>query len=226
MAQIGNLENEGNPTAAAGATIDRNTKVMFHSAVMDLTIRNTSELQTGAGIYALDSQAAIELDVYDITLGEDTSDNTDVYTSLSELLNGYDDKEIGGAGTGISIEDRGATPFELPSNIGRFKLKVLQKTKYFIPNGQTITLQERNPKRKVIRYGQLETNEGFNKRGWTRFKFIIYKAVPGITVGNAVGTFRMGITVGLTKKYMYKVEGFNEPRERLLGASYNPGNPT
>lgn len=224
--QIGQLENEGNPTAAAGATIDKNSKIMFHSSVMDMTIRNTSELQTAAGIYALDAQAAIELDVYDIILGENTQDSVDTYTSLSELLNGNDDKEIGGTGTGIEIQDRGATPFELPSNIGRFKLKVLQKTKYFVPNGQTITLQERNPKRKVIRYGELETNDGFNKRGWTRFKFLIYKAVPGVTVGTAVGTFRMSITVGLTRKYMYKVEGFNEPRERLLGSSYTPGNPT
>jgi len=224
--QIGQLENEGDPTAATGGTIDRNSKIMFHSAVMDLTIRNTSELQTAAGIYSLDAVAAIELDVYDIILGGNTQDNTATYTSLSELLNGYDDKEIGGTGTGISIEDRGATPFELPSNIGRFKLKVLQKTKYFIPNGQTITLQERNPKRKVCRYGELETNDGFNKKGWTRFKYIIYKAVPGVSVGSAVGTYRMSITCGLTRKYMYKVEGFNEPRERLLGTSYNPGNPT
>lgn len=220
--QIGQMENEANPTVAAGATIDKNSKIMFHSAVMDVTLRNTS-IKYGEGqAIQVAPEAAIELDVYDIIAREDAADNATTYFDISAMLNAYDDREIGGTGTGIEIADRGATPFELPSGLSRFKIKVLKKTKFFIPNGQTITFQVRNPKRKVCRYGELELNDGFNKAGWTQYKFLIYKLVPGLDQGTAVGEYKAELSVGLTRKYMYKVEGFNEPRERLSANSYTP----
>jgi len=222
MSEIGQLENEGNPSLAAGATIDKNTKVMFHSAVMDVTLRNTSTKYGAEGAIEIAPEAAIELDVYDIIMRSEAADGSQKFFDISACLNAYDDREIGGAGTGIEIADRGSTPFELPSGLSRFKIKVLKKTKYFIPNGQTITFQVRNPKRKVIRYGELETNDSHNRPGWTTYKYMIYKLVPGLAQGTAQGEYKLQLSVGSTRKYMYKVEGFNEPRERLLGGSYTP----
>lgn len=225
LAAIGGLENTANPTAAAGGTINENTKIMFHSAIMDVTIRNVSTVNNGTSDVAA-PEAALELDVYEIIMRKETSNNAQNFYSLSALLNTYDEPEIGGTGTGISIQDRGATPFEFGSAIGRWGLKILKKTKYFIPNGQTITFQNRDPKRRVCRYGDLTKTEGFNMSGWTRHYYLIWKLVPGLTQGTTATTYKASIAVGSTRKYMYKVEGFNEPRERLLGASYNPGNPS
>ena len=223
--QICSGENLGNPTAAAGGTVTPNTKVMFHSAVMDVTIRNTSTYNNGTTDVQT-AEAALELDVYEMTMRNESSDNGAIYYSISQCLNAYDDPEIGGTGTGIEIQDRGASPFEFGSQMARFGIKIWKKTKYFIPNGQTITFQARDPKRHVARYGDINSQEGWNRKGWTKHYFVVYKLVPGLTRGTTVGTYKDAITVGLTRKYSYKIEGFNEPREKLYTGSYVPGNPT
>ena len=228
MNSIGQLENEANPTVAAGATISPNTKVMFQSAVMDITIRNTSDKlvsvdpggQPGLNVYEPAPDAAIELDVYEFYATKDFSDIGQTWNSTSIVMNNYDDREIGGTGTGISINDRGASPFEFGVQMARAGIKITKKTKFFIPNGQTITWQARDPSRKTIHYGDLERQEGFNRKGWTKHYFLIYKLVPGLVQGNTVGSIRTQLSLGSTRKYSYKVEGFNDPRERLLGNSY------
>lgn len=228
MNQIGQLENEANPTAAAGATIDRNSKVMFHSAVMDVTIRNTSRITLNpVGPVLGDApEAAIEMDVYEIWHRKEATDGANAILSMTAMLNQWDEPEIGGAGTGIAIQDRGATPWEQTSALGRLGIKIAKKTKYFIPNGQTITFQVRDPKRRQIHYGDLERNEGYVRPGWTKTYYLIYKLVPGLTAGvDVAGRYRAQIDIGYTRKYMYKVEGFNEPRERLLTGSYTPIGP-
>lgn len=227
MQRIGQFENENDPTAIAGATIDRNTKVMFQSAVMDITLRNTSQIVTSIGptVYGPAPEASIELDLYEMYMRQEASDGANpINNAMSGILDAWDDKEIGGAGNGISIGDRGASPFEMGTPLGRFGVKVIKKTKYFIPNGQTITYQARDPKRHVIHYGDLERQEGWNRAGWTRIYFLIYKLVPGLTPGStAIGQYRCSIDLGTSRKYMYKVEGFNEPRERLLNDSFGIG---
>lgn len=220
MNAIGQLENEGNPTAAAGATIERNSKIIFKSAVMDITLRNVSTVKNAENVEVLAPDAAIELDIYEMLLKKDTSDNTVRWNSVSGLLNAYDEQQIGGGGVGIGIGDRGCTPFEQTSALGRNRMTVTKKTKYFIPNGQTITWQCRDPKRHVCRYGDLEVNDGWVKPGWTKVYYLVYKLVPGLSVGTAIGEYQGKLAIGNTRKYSYKVEGFNEPRERYLGASY------
>jgi len=230
LCAIGGLENEGNPTAAAGDTIAQNSKILFQSAVMDITIRNTTDQLTVIdpgnpllNTYAAAPEAAVELDVYEMYIRKLTSDNSSIFASVTTALNRYDDPDIGGTGTGISIADRGCTPFELGPQMGRTGIKITKKTKFFIPNGQTITWQARDPKRRVCRYGDLTKEEGFSKPGWTKVYYLIYKLVPGLTQGSALNNYRLKLDIGLTRKYSYKVEGFNEPRERLLGTSYTVG---
>lgn len=224
---IGGLENEGNSTATAGDTISANSKMMFQSAVMDITIRNTTDRLTQIdpnpllNKYEAAPDAAIELDIYEVYQRNIASDSSEVFASLTAAFNAYDDKDIGGTGVGIGIDDRGASPFEFGAQMGRQGIKILKKTKFFIPNGQTITWQVRDPKRRSITYGELTRTESYNKPGWTKQFYLIYKLVPGITQGTAVGDCRLRLAIGCTRKYSYKVEGFNEPRERLLGATYS-----
>lgn len=225
---IGGLENEANSTAVAGDTISANTKMLFQSAVMDITIRNTTDrLKTiDAGnpllnTYEAAPDAAIELDIYEVYQREIASDSSSLFESLTAAFAAYDDKEIGGTGTGIGIDDRGASPFEFGAQMGRHGIKILKKTKFFIPNGQTITWQVRDPKRRKMTYGELTRHESYNKPGWTKQFYLIYKLVPGIVQGPAIGDCRLRLSIGCTRKYSYKVEGFNEPRERLFGTAYN-----
>jgi len=152
--------------------------------------------------------------------------NALIFTSMTTLLNAFDTKEIGGAGAGISIEDRGATPWELTSGLSNFGIKVLSKTKYFIPNSQTITHQTRDPSRHVWTKSQLESYDDWYDKKATKCYYIIWKLVPGLTQGGTIGTFQLSLTVGSTRKYLYKIEGMNDSRERYFSTAYAPGNPT
>lgn len=223
MNQIGQLENETNPTAAAGATIQANSKVMFTSSIMDVTLRNVSTFRS-EGIDNLSADAALELDIYEVYLRKEAGDidGPGAFGNITDMLNRYDEPQIGGTGLDLAIGDRGVSPFELGSAMGRCGIKIMKKTKFFIPNGQTITWQCRDPKRHTCRYGELEKQDGWVRPGWTKTYFLIYKLVPGLALGTTDGTYKAAISVGITRKYAYKVEGFNEPRERLLGASYVP----
>lgn len=224
MNQIGQMENEANPTAAAGATIYANSKVLFQSAIMDITIRNIST-KRNTGVDEISPDASIELDIYELYMRKEPSTpdaDTANWASITRMLNRYDDPDIGGTAPGIAISDRGASPFEFGSQMARAGIKVMKKTKFFIPNGQTITWQCRDPKKRVCRYGDLETNDGWVKPGWTKVFYLVYKLVPGLTQGSLDGNYKAVITMGITRKYSYKVEGFNEPRERLMGATYLP----
>lgn len=234
LRQIGELENDGgNPTAAAGGYLNGNTKVAFQSAVMDITIRNTSEkvIDVDPGnpllnTYAASPEGAIELDIYEVYIRKNADNNDTTWPNVTSMLSAYDDPEIGGnagGGVGIGINDRGATPFEFGAQMGRTGIKILKKTKFFIPNGQTITWQARDPKRRTTHYGELTRQPSFNMPGWTKTYFLIYKLVPGLVAGTNLGQWRTQLSIGLTRKYSYKVEGFNEPRERLIGNNYVVG---
>lgn len=227
LSAISTLENAGAPTSAAGITTWRSTKMLFQSAVMDLTIRNTSTFQTGAdpSSRALDASASIELDVYEFMIrGNEPANAGATCQTFSQCLQVYDDPNIGGAGAGneLDIKYRGTTPFELPRQIGQWKIKILKKTKFFIPNGQTITHQIRDPKRHVANMAELQDGESFYKPGWTKGLYLIYKLVPGLTEGNSISTYQCRLNIGASRKYLYKLEGANEAREWYGGGSYAP----
>lgn len=228
LRSIGGLDNTGNPTAVAGTTLNVNSSIMFQSAVMDLTIRNASTIrQTVSGVDTdvIAPEAQMELDIYEVFVRKNNTDASTTYADISQMLNAYDAADIGGAGTGIAIDDRGASPFEMSPGLSRFGIKIISKTKYFIPGSQTITYQMRDPKRHVCKYGDLTSTEEYGNK-WTKQLYLIYKLVPGFTLGTTLGTYKSSLLVGSTRKYGYKVEGRNEPRERYLGNTYNPVTPS
>jgi len=220
LATLSGLENTGNSTAAAGGTVSDTTKWIFKSGIMDVTFRNDSGIWSALGtINSLTSEAKLEVDVYEIISNREWNTST---LSFTDITNVFGTKgtgitpNIGGAGTGITLDLRGVTPWDVPAALGFWKMKILKKTKFMVPNGDTFTYQIRDPKRRIIMQDKMETIGGGNKPGWSRHLMIIYKLVPGLTVGTTDGTYRERLTLGITRKYFYKIEGFNEDRDRYL----------
>jgi len=214
---ISGLENPGNPTAAAGITVLDTTKFIFKSAVLDLTFRNTSTFNT-LGVLGAASEAKLEVDVYEIISGREwtdtdstQSDITSVFTRGAGLT-----PNLGGIGTGVTLSQRGVTPWDIPAALAYFRCKILRKTKYFLPNGDTFTYQVRDPKRRFLYQERMDKIGGGNMPRWSRHLLVLFKLVPGLTVGTGVATYQENLTAGITRKYLYKIEGANEDRDSYL----------
>lgn len=207
-------------TAASGGVVDSTSKFIFKSAIMDMTFRNTSTIFKTLEGSVPDSRAKLETDIYEIISDYPFDDSSGTYPGLGATLTAgaTDTLNIGGAGTGIVLTQRGVTPWDFPAALSRFKIKILKKTKYMTPNGDTFTYQIRDPKRRVSNKVSLTLGQGPNKRGWTRWILILSKLVPGLTLGTADGTFQENLTIGVTRKYFYKVEGQSEDRDRYIVA--------
>lgn len=204
-------------TAATGEVIDATSKFIFKSAILDITFRNSSTFTADGITFNPDSRAKLETDVYEIIMNHDGNDFSATYVDLFAMLQQglTDTSNIGGAGTGVNMSLRGVTPFDAPAALSRFKIKVLKKTKFMTPNGDTFTYQVRDPRRHVMNRTRLNTI-GCNVPGWTRWVLFISKLVPGLTIGVAANTFQESLDVGLTRKYFYKIEGVNEDRDNWL----------
>jgi len=221
LRQIGNLENTGNPTAADDATIDDTTKFIFQSGVLDMTICNRSTKRDSLLVESPASEAKLEVDLYELTVRKSARDATGNFNSIQSLIQDGELAQtiagtVGAGGQGMDLDLRGVTPFDLPMALGRYGIKILKKTKYFIPNGDTVTYQIRDPGRHVFQRRELTQAEGFNKPGVTRCVLMIGKLIPGLLVGTLPDTYQARITTGITRKYMYKVEGINESRDAYL----------
>jgi len=223
---ISTLENQGDSTAAAGETVDLTSKIMFQSAVLDITMRNTSHSNDTPT--TIDTDATLEVDIYEMKvnrrqLASYLGGPPTTLQPYTTLLNGFlsqdpKDKTIGGAGTGIKINLRGATPWDVPFALSAMKVKILKKTKMFINPGKTATYQYRDPKRRVTSLERMENGAGCNFGKWTHHIMIIAKAIPGLTVGSVTDTLNEELSIGVTRKYFYKVEGMNDTRDRWLNA--------
>ncbi|QDJ95262.1 capsid protein [Capybara virus 28_cap1_2580] len=205
-------------TPAVGLPVDNSSKLIFKSAVLDLTIRNSSFYGTSPPQPA--SEARIELDIYECQIWHTAEENGLTYDTLGDLFqeNPARTPAIGGVGTEITIGLRGVTPFDLSYVLSRFKVKINRKTKYTIGNGDQITYQVRDPKRRVETLRELTNQDGFNKPGWTRVLFLVGKLSPGLTIGGTASTYTEQITVGITRKYVFKVENYTEDRTNYIVA--------
>lgn len=215
ISQVAALENVGaDPTTAAGITVEKSTKIIFQSAVLDITMRNTTDFNNEQ----LNGEGTLEVDVYEMTMKRPATDGSVGWGSINSLYDGtYPDvKRPGGAGTPLmdttnALFYRGVTPFDFTYSTSRYGIRIWKKTKYFIRSGQTATYQYRDPRRRVISVEAAAEGLGFNKPGWTRILLIMFKVVPAITLGANPNT-RERLAVGMTRKYLYKVEGANDVR--------------
>lgn len=215
---IGSLENTGDPSAAAGITTWGSTKLMFQSAVLDLTLRNASTFIGAGPITVPASEAKMELDVYELSVSKATEETGATYTSIQSLLadNNSEITPIGGAGTELIYTMRGSTPWDQTYSLARWGIRIWKKTKFFINNQDTITYQVRDPRRHTLTRDDCVSSDGFNRRGWTRILLFVGKLVPGLQVGSELNTYQERIEIGLTRKYMYKVEGANDDRASYI----------
>jgi len=216
------MENDADPTAALGITVDNTTKFIFKSAVLDLTFRNVSTLRT-AGVDNLDGAAKMEVDVYEIISPLTWSDTGGYESSLGDAFGAKGNllvKIIGGAGGGanatIDLGSRGVTPFDMPYALSYYRIKIIKKTKYFVNNGDTFTYQIRDPKRHVWSQEKMQLFAGVNVPRATRHLLIVSKLVPGLALGTSNGTYKESFALGITRKYFYKLEGANEIRDRYV----------
>lgn len=208
IASVENFEN--NPTSAAGITVEKSTKFLFQSGVLDLTVRNSSFNNTTPT-----SGVKMEVDVYELILRKDAIVGATAQGSLSTLLNNAsaDTKVLNATGSSVEIIRRGCTPWDLPYCISRYGLKILSKKKYFLESGGTFTYQVRDPARHVLDQNDMNDRQGFNRPKLTRIVYFIGKLVPGFTLGATGDTYRERLDVGVTRKYLYKIEGANDDRD-------------
>lgn len=218
LQQIGVIENEADPTAAAGVTVSDSTKYMFQSAVLDLTVVNHSTYQSVESGRTLTGAAKMEVDVYECIMRIPSEETSTTKGSFLDVLDDNYSKTnlIGGTGTKIDYKKRGVTPFELSYSLSRWGVKILKKTKYMLPNGESFTYQVRDPKRRTATNRDLDYKDGFNRPGWTRIVYVVGKLVAGLPVGDLAGMYQEVLDFGVTRKYLYKVEGINDDRTRYF----------
>ena len=159
------------------------------TAVMDLTIQNTTELEF-----------ALEMDVYEFICGPmPTAAGPDVESAITYYQQDvYNVGTTGPAITSLEQTDRGATPFEFGVPMSKFRMKILKKTKYFIPYGDVITYQIRDSKIRTMGHAIYRDNSPTTK--YTHGVYIVSKPVP------AEASKAHAYTVGCTRKYKYVVD--------------------
>jgi len=171
------------------------TKWGFKSGILDLTIQNvsTDAAESGEGY-------GLEVDLYEIT----SSSNWESYGNTPKTLtaifaDGFTNTQ--NLGTGLSLTQRGVTPWDATQALSVYRIKIWKKTKYFLAYGNTITYQVRDPKSHFIDQQRMEDGNSTNKPGMTRWLLIIAKPTPGVSLGTGGQTT---LQVGVTRKYMVK----------------------
>ncbi len=211
---IGINEQDGtDPTAAEGLTLHPTTKLYFQSAVLDLTIRNTSHNNDVPTVPSV----PLEVDIYEITSSKKWMERDAAslvkYNSLSSIFQEGQGDRLGINNLNAAdYRDRGMTPFDCTAAVAQYGLRILKKTKYRIGPGNTITYQMRDPKNRVTTLNTLKDMVGGNKPGWTKTLYVVFKATPGFTIGSGEGQETEQIKIGMTRKYMYKIANATEKR--------------
>lgn len=175
-----------------------NEKIMFRSAVLDVTFTNT-------GVPGEDG-SNVEVDVYEYVWKKQNVSGSAQQLYFQAAAN---TPTLPGA-LGLLPTSRGATPFQFPE-ASQF-LKVLNKKKYLLPVGASATYQVRDPKNRIFDCGTAfvgETGAREGLIGWTKGIIIIAKGIANLAGTDPLG----GITVGCTRTYSFKkedVEGNND----------------
>lgn len=219
LQNISNLENDYTaPSVANGPTVYNSTKFLFQSGVLDVTFRNAT---TYGDSSTVDSRGTLEVDVYELTVKNVSEQSSLTVTQVDDLLNDNSSisslPNVGGVtgSAALTYTKRGVTPFDLTYSLSRWGIKIWKKTKYRLSPGETFTYQLRDPKRHVFNMKDLATDLGFNRK-ITRILYFTAKVVPGLTVGSSAAQFQERLTLGITRKYFYKLEGATDDRSLYI----------
>lgn len=166
---------------------------LFHttSAIMDITLTNTSETST----------CNLEVDIYEVYFRNEVNNDylfreAGILTSAGIFQKGLDDTAAPFGTSPLNIRTRGCTPFNWLNGIRDTGMTIITKKKYFIAYNNSITYQFRDPKDRSFTAAQIN-DYGFANPGMiypkaTRGIIIISKPVAGRA--DLVGTLSMGVT--------------------------------
>lgn len=188
------------------------SRMYFDTGILDVTFQNNSSATIGG----TNVTVGIELDVYEFTASRkveraDAFDGVNNYTWHQFITNmaAADNTTQGGGLTQISPYDRGATPFEFGVQLYQAGIKIGKKTKYFLPYGNTCTVQLRDSKNHELRIRDYINNP----QPTTTFGkglFVIAKILP--TEAGSLSAQFLSVKFGCTRKYKYKVFSSSQDR--------------
>lgn len=189
---------------AADTRLAPSSKIIFCSGVLDMTIRVQSILKQSPATG--NPSLSAEIDIYEISMRNATGQSGEA----ADLENAFDlghtnTANIPGLGSGLAQNSRGWTPFDCTEALSQYRIKVWKKTKYFLSAEQTLTYQVRDPKQHIFTKDQIPTASAANWPGVTRWIYIAWKPVPGYTYVAAPNNDTLRLNIGVTRKYMYKI---------------------
>lgn len=184
--------------------VTSSTKLLFQSGVIDFTVRNSSYTNVSGQVVP-----SLEIDVYEITAGKHfwTNGSGEGYSLNTVFDQGMTDQGVISTtpvSTAISRQSRGWTPWDAPPALSQYQMKIWKKTKFFLSPEQTFTYQYRDPKRHVFDFQNIPNSTSQNAPGMTRFFYFVWKPVTGYTYVDPYTTVAQ-LSVGVTKKYLYKI---------------------
>lgn len=192
---IGDLAGDAQSRWSGGSR-----KFIVDTAIMDLTIYNSSFDSPDEN-----KRVPAEVDLYEVVFGK--KKYTDVTQSLLSQIQTIQTNWVGRQGDPTQIVQlfnyqRGITPFEFGRAMSQLGIKIIKKTKYFVPAGSTITHQIRDSKNRIFNYVDI-TGESMMYPPGARGLMVIAKTVVGSTTSASSGVARLNY--GVTRKYKYKV---------------------
>lgn len=156
-------------------------KLLFGSAVLDMTINNIG-------------QNAAEVDIY---FGYHTKDVTS-YNIVEDFKDITLEQPINSTIPNVTLDilQRGVTPFDLPTGLSQSGFHILKKQKLLIQPGQQSFIQHRDPRNHMVEWTRCKLT-GYAIKKLTFTVLLVFKPVVGFSEGNA------RLAVGCTRKYSY-----------------------
>lgn len=196
--RVTNALISGAPAGDVSRGAFRSTKLVFGSAVLDITVTNTAPTFTTDPTPVQQFGGRVEIDLYDIVYRKTTVDESiHGYRLMVDNGNSNQDAPLAGVGT-PNYFSRGWTPFDSCQAISQYGIKILKKTKYFMSPNTSITYQIRDARNRLLDVQDGNQFSGLARKGWTRSVLIVIKTVPGEVFGARVA-------IGCTRKYMLKL---------------------
>lgn len=168
-------------------------KLVFTSAVLDVTLRNIGDFDSEIDIY------------YGYHMKNDTG------TNLLDAFGGggATDLPISTGDTPLGILQRGVTPFDLSAALSQSGFHIIRKQKMILVPGKSAFIQHRDPKNHILEWNKLN-QAGYAQKKLTYSVMIVHKTTTG------TGSVALSnIAYGVTRKYSYQEIAENKDSSAL-----------
>ncbi len=203
--QAGSVRNDIRQITVDDGQIAQSGRIQMISGIFDMTLVNASR-------DALGNPMGVELDVYLVTARKRFEYKTGAQSFWTDVEGMLADGNLTSGQIGdkakIKTSDIGVTPFDFSCGISNAGIKILSKKKYFLPNGNQMTYQIRDPRNRLISKEISDNIRGTNYPGVTKHLLLVAKGLPGaatVPEGTNPNLYKVRLEVGLTRKYAYKV---------------------